>query len=185
MWLFLIPTLIVLAIVGYAVIATTTVQNGTLYVRAQSSDRYYPTQRLDFPVDVAGKTVTSPANVSLPQGLYTVTFPAQTWYTSPFSETATVRSGQFSYAVGVYNPIVEVISVGSGSFNRTTLIALHNVTPVVWLNPSGNYQVIFSNVTGRVIIPPLGNYTYIFQSSGTFVFSFPLARTPTLVVRAV
>jgi hypothetical protein len=181
--LFLIPTIIVLAIVAYAIISAETFQDGTLYVGAQSSNRYYATQQLNVRVDVAGQVVTTPGNVSLAQGSYAVSFPTQPWYVTPPAKTVTVRAGQYSYAVGVYTPIVEVVSLAGGSFNSTSIGALHGVTPVVWVNPSSSYQVITSDLTGRVIIPPMQNYTYVFQQPGTFVFSFVPGPAPTLVVK--
>jgi hypothetical protein len=125
---------------------------------------------------------TTPMTLSLSQGSYTVTFSALAWYTTPPPKYVTVLSGKDSYAVGVYDPIVEYVSVGGGQFNRTSLAVEHGVTPVVWVNPSSEDQIIFSQLTGRVEVPPMQNFTYVFQQKGTFTFSFPLNSSPSLEI---
>ena len=169
---FLIPILLVVALVAYAVIETTSLQNGTLVVRAQTSAKYYPAQTLDVPVSVSGRSGTTPYTLSLTEGTYTVNFPAQRWLVSPSSRTVNVTGGGTSYVVGTFSPIPVFVSVDQDQFNTTSIEVMHEITPVIWVNPSSNYQVISSNLTGSLLIPPLQNYTYVFSSHGTFEFSF-------------
>ena len=180
--LFFIPIALVLAIVVYAVLDTTVFQNGTLVVRAQTSARYYPIEYLNTSVTVSGRSGITPYTLSLPPGTYTVNFPSEDWFTSPPSRSVTVTPGETSFVVGVYNPVPEIVAVNSGGFSVSKVTVLHRVTPLVWVNPSSDYQVISSNLTGRIFIPPLQNYTYVFQSKGAFGFSLVGSQSQGLVV---
>ena len=183
--LFLIPLVLVVALVAYAIIDTTSFQNGTLIVEAQTSARYYPAQALHFPVSVSGVAGTTPYTVTLTAGTYTVNFPSEHWFVSPDSRTVSLPAGVTSYVVGTYDPIQVIVSVDQGHFNTSSIQVLHGITPVVWVNPSSNYEVISSDLTGRLSVLPLQNYTYIFSSQGIFTFSFAGTASPSLVVTAV
>ena len=183
--LFAIPIVLVIAVVAYAVIGTASFANGTLIVRAQTSDRFYPAEYLNVTVIAAGKSGTTPFTLSLPQGTYTVTFPSQRWFTSPPSRTVNVTSGGNSFVVGVYGPIPVPVSVSQSKFNTTKISVLHRVTPVVWINPTSAYDVISSNLTGRIIIAPMQNYTYVFQEPGSFSFTVVGSTSPALQVESV
>jgi len=181
---FLVPLVVVIALVIYGIYVATASQTGTLIVEAQSSGRYYSVRSLSVSVTVGTSAGTTPITLSLTQGSYTVTFSSLQWYVAPPPRSVTVLSGKDAYAVGVYEPIVEHVSVGGGQYNRTTLSVEHAVTPVVWVNPSNQDEVISSQLTGRVEIPPMQNFTYVFQQKGVYTFSIPLTNSPGLVVTA-
>jgi len=183
--LFLIPILLVVALVAYAVIDTTSFQDGTLIVRAQTSARYYQTEYLNLSVSVAGRSGITPFTLSLPQGEYTVSFSSDHWFTTPPPRNVNVTSRESSFAVGVYNPIPVVVTVNSSKFNATSVAVLHQATPMIWLNPSSEYEVISSNLTGRIIIGPMQNATYIFKETGAYAFSFVGGTSAELLVNAV
>lgn len=183
--LFFIPVLLVLALVAYAIIDTSGLRNGTLVVKAQTSTRYYPAEYLNVSVSVAGRSGITPFTLSLPQGTYIVSFPAQRWFSSPPSRTVNVTGGGTSYVVGVYDPIPVLVSVSQSGFNVTSVTVLHKATPLTWVNPSPSYEVLTSSLTGRIIVAPLQNYTYVFQSIGTFAFSIFGASSPELIVTSV
>ena len=180
--LFLLPVLLLVALIAYQVFATSTFQTGTLIVEAQSSTKYYSATALSVRVTVGSQAGSTPLTLALTQGVYNVTFSEQKWYITPPEKSVSVSAGKSAYAIGIYNPIVEFVSVSQGQFNTTQLSTKHGVTPVVWVNHSSVYETIDSQVTGRVIIPPLQNFTFVFQTAGTFLFSLPLVSAPSLVV---
>jgi hypothetical protein len=180
--LFAIPIILLVALVAYQIIVGTGTQTGTLIVEAQSSDKYYSAIALRVPFTVGAQAGSTPMTLTLAQGSYNVSFSGVKWFVTPASKSVTVMAGKDTYAIGVYDPVVEVVSVSPDQFNTTRLSALHGVTPVVWVNHSGQDVVIDSGPTGRVIIAPSQNYTYIFQSAGSFEFSLPLTSAPDLVV---
>jgi hypothetical protein len=182
---FLIPVIIVVGLAAYAVYDATLSQDGTLIVRAQTSTNYYPAEYLDVTVSVAGRSGTTPFTISLPQGTYTVTFPSQRWFTSPASRTVNVTARGDSFVVGVYGPIPMTVSVNQTKFNTTAIAVLHKVTPVIWVNPTNDYDVISSTLTGRIIIAPMQNYTYVFQESGSYSFSIVGSASSALQVVSV
>jgi len=184
-FLFLIPIILVVALVAYAIIDTTTFQNGTLIVEAQTSSRYYPALTLHFPVSVSGRVGTTPYTVTLSPGTYTVNFQSEHWFTAPQSRTVSLPGGRTSYVIGTYDPIPVIVSVDQDAFNTTSIEVMHGITPVVWVNPSSVYEVIASNLTGRLFVPPLQNYSYVFSGSGKFTFAFVGSSSPDLVVTAV
>jgi hypothetical protein len=183
--LFVIPVVLVVALAAYAVFNATLSQDGVLIVRAQTSSNYYPAEYLNVAVSVAGKSGTTPFNITLPQGTYTVTFPSQRWFTPPASRTINVTARGDSFVVGVYDPIPVTISVNETKFNTTAISVLHKVTPVIWVNPTPQYDVISSTLTGRIIIAPMQNYTYVFQESGSYSFSIIGSASPSLQVVSV
>jgi hypothetical protein len=183
--LFLIPIILVVALVAYAIIDTIAFQNGTLIVEAQTSAKYYPAQALYLPVSVSGRAGTTPYTLSLPAGTYTVNFQSEHWFVSPPSRTVNLPGGRTSYIVGTYDPIPVIVSVDQSHFNTTSIEVMHGITPVVWVNPSSNYEVISSSLTGRLFVAPLQNFTYVFSSQGKFAFSFAGNTSPDLVVTVV
>ncbi len=182
MLLFLIPIILIAAVVSYAIIEAGGSQNGKLIVEAQSSSRYYSPRSLNVDARVNGLTGTTPFNLTLAQGTYTVTFLGQRWYNAPPAKTVNVTAGKSSFVVGTYSPIVDFVSVAGGEFNASATAAMHGVTPVVWVNPTTEYVVIQSTPTGTVAIPPMGNYTFVFQHAGTYGISLPLTSSPNQVV---
>ena len=183
--IFLIPILLVVALVAFAVVDTTSFQSGTLIVRAQTSSRYYQVEYLNISVSVSGKSGVTPFTISLHQGTYTVSFASERFFQTPQSRTVNVTARQTSFAVGVYDPIPVVVSVNQDKFNTTGIEVLHQATPVIWVNPSAVYEVISSNLTGRLVIAPMQNITYVFQNTGTYPFSVIGASSPELLVTAV
>jgi hypothetical protein len=182
---FLIPVVLVVALAAYAIFDATLSQDGTLIVTAQTSAKYYPVEYLNVAVSLAGKSGTTPFNITLPQGTYTVTFPSQRWFTSPLSRTVNVTARGDSFVVGVYDPIPVTVSVSQTKFNTTAISVLHKVTPLIWVNPTNGYEVISSTLTGRIIIAPMQNYTYVFQESGSYSFSIVGSASPALQVVSV
>ena len=183
--LFLIPIILVVAVIAYAVIGTSTFRNGTLTVEGQTSSTYYQSIPLNVSVNVAGAKGVTPFTISLPPGTYVVTYSSAHWFTSPPQRIVNVTGGTHSYAVGTYSPILVHVSINQDKFNATSIEAMHGVTPVVWNNLSTNYEVITSTLTGRIVIPPLANYTYIFQHAGTYYFSFPLTPGSNIEIKVV
>jgi hypothetical protein len=183
--LFLIPILLVVALVAYALVGTSTFRNGTLTVEAQTSSTYYQSRPLNESVSISGMKGITPFTVSLAQGTYVVTFASASWFSSPPQRVVNVTGGTHSFVVGTYSPIPVHVSVSSNRFNATRIQAMHAVTPVVWENLVNDYTVITSTLTGEVIIPPLQNYTYVFQRTGTFYFSFPSDPTSNIAVEVV
>jgi len=183
--LFFIPIILVVALIAYAIIDTSSFRNGTLVVNAQTSSRYYKAEYLNVSVSAAGRSGITPFTLSVPQGIYTVSFPSEHWFVSPPSRTVNVTGGGTSYVVGVYNPIPVIVSLDEGKFNVTTVTVLHEVTPLTLVNPSLNYEVVDSNATGRIIVAPLQNYTYVFQTTGAFEFSIFGTSSPELTVASV
>jgi hypothetical protein len=174
--LFLIPLFVVALAVTYQEIAANLYQTGTLVVRAQSSDRYYHSVGLNVSASVGARSGITPFNLSLTQGTYTVSYEASQWYHSPQPRSVGVIGGKTSYAIGVYDPIVEAVAISQDRFNTTQLTVMHGATPVVWLNQMGGYAVIESGPTGRVIIPPSQNFTFVFPAAGSFAVSMPVVQ---------
>lgn len=181
--LFVLPIALLVALVAYQIlVGATGTPSGTLIVEAQSSSRYYPAIALRVAVTVGSTTGYTPLTLTLTQGTYNVTYSDVKWFVTPPLKSITVSSGKSAYAVGVYNPIVEAVSVTPDQFSTTQVNALHGVTPVVWVNHSSDDVVMDSTPTGRIIIAPSQNYTYVFQSAGSFEFSLPLSSAPGMVV---
>jgi hypothetical protein len=181
--LFLVPLIIIGTIIAYQLVQGTYSQTGTLIVRAQSSARYYRSVGLNVSATVGVASGVTPFELELTQGTYKVKFSEQKWYHTPSERLVNVPRGVTSYVVGVYDPIVETVSVSHNMFNSTELIAMHGVTPVVWVNGMSDFVVISSDLTGRVSIAPSQNFTYIFQKAGVFTFSLPLTSAQELSVK--
>jgi hypothetical protein len=181
--LFLVPLVIIGTVVAYQLVQGTYSQKGTLIVRAQSSARYYRSVGLNVSATVGSGSGVTPFELELTQGAYKVIFSMQKGYHTPPERLVNLPSGKTSYVVGVYDPIVETVSVNHSQFNSTELFAMHGVTPVVWVNEMSDTVVIYSDLTGRVSIAPSQNFTYIFQRAGVFAFSLPQASAQKLSVK--
>ena len=183
--LFLIPILVIMAFVAYAIIDGAPSYDGTLVISAQTSTRYYPAEYLNVSVGVSGQSGTTPFTLTLAQGTYTVSFTVARGFFTPADRSVNVTAGVTSYAVGVYDPIPVLVSVGQDKFNTTGVTVLHGITPLVWTNPTSQYEVVTSSLTGQILIPPMQNSTYVFQSQGTYSFTLVGTRSPQLVVTSV
>ena len=167
---FFVPVVVIALVVVVGIIYSATTQTGTLIVVAYSSGRYSPQVALHPKVEVGAQTSTAPFNLTLPDGTYSVTYEPISWYTTPNSRTVTIVGGRTAYAVGVYSPVVRVISIGSNGFNSTSVTALHGVTPVVWVNDNSTFAVVDISSVGRIILEPSQNYTMIFPSAGAYLY---------------
>lgn len=187
--LFFVPMLIIIGLVVYAFIQVTA--PGTLVVNALGHDSYVngssqgsPIQASFTVVDSSGKTVhsgTTEATFSLSSGTYTVTYGSQEWYTTPSDVTIAVPNGMKVYSVGVYQVIPTAVSISQSGFNSTQVSALEAVTPVIWINNSGQL-VILSVQSAKVPLEPGQNYTRIFQNAGSVAFSEGSVPSGTLQV---
>ncbi len=180
--LFLVPIIFVSAVVLYAALGGAGASNGTLVVEAQSVSKYSSTRSLSVSVTVGGHAGVTPFNLTLTQATYIVTFPAIRWYDEPVPREVNVSGGKTSFVVGQYHPTIDVVSVTQGQFNVTGIVALHGVTPVVWVNPTTEYVTLTGSVTGTMIIPPMQNLTHVFQSAGTYGISIVGSSSPNLIV---
>jgi plastocyanin len=168
---FFIPTVIILGIVAFGVFSYISTRSGTLEVEAMSSARYEPSVQLHPLVTVNGMSTKSPFNVTLPEGEYTVVFGNMSWYTTPASRSVVVSGGETQFAVGVYDPVVRVISMSSVGFNSTSVTAEHGLTPVIWVNVGENAFTLNIQGLARISLNPGENYTTIFSTQGTFSYS--------------
>ena len=180
--LFFIPIVLVIAVVVYSVISATASVNGTLEINAQSSGRYFSSSKLNVSASVGTSSGITPFSLELPQGVYTVVFSGLKWYETPPPREVTVSRGVTSFAVAIYDPILQVVSVQGNQFNSTKLVAEHGVTPVIWVNHMGDYAVMTSTLTGNILIPPSQNFTYIFKEAGTYEFSLPISGSNVLTI---
>lgn len=168
--IFFIPVVVVLALVVFAVVEAVFLNNGTLEVTAMSSGPYSSPVPLEAPASVNGVSMTTPFNLSLGQGSYTVTFGSLRWYNTPKPVSVTVPRGTIAYALGSYTPTVRHVALSGTTFNGTSTTALHGVTPVVWINTTGNDEVLESAQFSTRDILPGQSYAMVFPTSGTFTF---------------
>lgn len=183
--LFLIPILLLSAFFAYTIIRSANSYTGTLVIRAQTSSRYYPAEYLNVSAGVSGQTGITPFRLTLAQGTYIVSFSGERGFVTPPQRTVNVTSGVTAYAIGVYDPIPVLVSVGQDRFNTTSVTVLPGITPLVWTNPTSKSEVITSDLTGQILIPPMQNSSYVFQSQGKFSFSLVGTQSPPLVVTSV
>lgn len=169
---FFIPFLVILIAVVYAFGTNLPKGPGQVVVTAETSHRYYPSRALRVVATVGGTTGTTPFNVSLSEGTYTVDFPSVPWFITPAPEAVTVLLGVNVYAIGTYEPVIKTIGVTQSAFNATSVTALHATTPVVWVNISDSYVVLNIAPVGRVVINTGQNFTYVFPQAGAFNFGF-------------
>ncbi|MDG7013435.1 MAG: hypothetical protein JRN11_03040 [Nitrososphaerota archaeon] len=154
---------------------------GTLVVRAQGTQQL-PGEYLAVRATVAGSSHTTPFNLTLRQGTYTVSYAPLEWYRTPSPVSVTVIGGKTAYAVGSYVPTPVGVSIGPGGPNVTSARAEHGVTPVVWFNRS-TATVQISSTLFSVPIPPGANYTHTFSTPGTVLVKiFPYGGSVNVVV---
>ncbi len=152
--LFLVPAIIIIVLVVYAFVQLNT--PGTLRVRAEDEDQ----APLKVPFTVNGNSLNTPANLSLAQGSYVVSFDTIPWYYPPTARNVVVAPGQVSYAVGSYIPETKFVQVTASGFNVTTVSALHGVTPITWINPSSSMVTFSGGPLQQISIQPGQTYTY-------------------------
>jgi len=162
---FLIPFVVIGAIVAFILLSTSASGPGTLVVRAGYGGTF-----ITAGFKVNGATYTTPANVTLPAGYYTVDFAPVSWYRAPSPQNVTVPEKTDVFAFGAYTPVSRFIGISNSAFNSTTISALHGVTPVVWVNREGVPVTILSSVFLDKTINPGQSFTYVFQSAGTYGF---------------
>jgi plastocyanin len=168
---FFIPVVVVIAIVALGLISTISNQSGILVVDAYTSGRYAPASPVHALANVASATETTPFNLSLSQGEYTVVFGPVKWYVTPTQRSVVVSGGKTQFAVGVYSPVIREVTIGSEGFNSTSVTAKLGTTPVVWVNTTSNPVVLEVMTSVRANLSPGQNYTRVFQSTGTYTFS--------------
>jgi len=176
---FFIPFVVVGVIVAFILLSGSSSGPGTLVVRAGYGGTF-----IAAGFTVNGATFTTPANVTLPAGDYTVDFAPLSWYATPSPQSVTVPERTAIYAFGTYTPISRFVGISSSAFNSTTISALHGVTPVVWVNRENVPVTILSSVFSEETIDPGQSFSYVFQSAGTYGFQiFGGASTLTVNVQ--
>ncbi|HEV2138949.1 MAG TPA: hypothetical protein VGR53_08905 [Nitrososphaerales archaeon] len=181
-FLFALPIVLIGFVVAYQLISATYFNSGTLIVETQSSGRYYPAMTLSVSVSVDTSGGTTPLTLSLTQGTHTVVFPSVQWYSTPQQRTVSVLAGKSTYALGVYEPVLKVISIEGGQFNATTISIKHGVTPFVLINKMTSFASVQGAPIGTIIIQSAKNYTYVFQNSGTYTLTLFGTSAPNLTV---
>jgi len=167
---FFTPLMVILVIVMLTLLSgfSTT---GVLSVSAETSDRYYSAYPLFPSVTAASTTQRAPFNLTLAGGTYSVSFGSLPGFLTPPPRGVTVLPGKTAFAVGVYSPILKVVGVTSTGFNSTGVSAIHDVTPVVWVNGLSSYAVLEIDTVGSVVVPPSANYTHVFSHAGTYSYN--------------
>ena len=146
-------------------------QSGTLAVEAVSSGRYYSPVQLAVTARVGQTSQTTPFNLTLSQGEYTVTYGNLSWYITPPPRSVDLIGGKLAYALGTYVPVVVAISLTQNGFNTTSVTTKHGVTPVVWVNIGNTPEILLLGSVGRISLDPSQNYTHVFASQGTYDYS--------------
>jgi len=160
---FLFPLLLLTIAIAYGYLTSN--QPATLVLTARASGREISTI-----VSVNGRYYSTPTNLSLPQGLYSVTFADLQWYQTPAERSVTLFAGRTAYALGEYLPAPRVVTITSKGFDTTTITALHGVTPVTWTNRGNGTLILDGDSFNRAFLLPLQNFTYVYPASGTFMF---------------
>ncbi len=162
---FVLPVMVVAGLFMVGLFVTAGTSTGVLVVEARSvyGSKSIP---LTATATVGGTTLTTPFNLTLVPGLYTVAYSQLPWLHTADSRTIQVVGGRTVYAVGVYSPIVDVIGVTDAGFNATSVRAEHVITPVIWVNTGTNAVVLQSSLFS-VTLNPGGNYTRFFTTGGT------------------
>ena len=170
--IFFIPVAAVILLVLFGLVSYVADESGTLVVEAVSSTRYSAAKlELRVPFSVGTTAGATPYNLSLPIGSYTVTYGAVQWFYTPAPRTVSVAGGKTVYAIAVYDPVQEGVTITQNGFNDTRVGALHAVTPVVWINHTNATVVLVLGSIGNIPIAPSLNYTHVFGSKGTYAFS--------------
>jgi len=183
--LFFIPIVIIGGVIIYGFVQIEFFSSGTLAVSALSYGKYSPQAPLHVKATVNGVTTTTPFNMTLRQGPYTVTFASLQWYKPALPLTRQVRSGGTTFAIGVYVPALAPIAVSPTSFNATSVQVEHGVTPVAWMNTSDQNVLIQGGEPLQILIPPHMNFTEVFQQPGTYVYAISGSQGQTLQIVVV
>jgi len=160
--LFVVPAIVIIVLGVYAFIHLNS--PGTLMVRAEDENL----APLSVPFTVNGNSYTTPANVSLSQGSYVVSFGTIPWYYPPAIREVTITPGYQAFAVGSYQPETKFVRVTASGFNETTVVALHGVTPVTWTNPSSSLVTFSGGPFQQVRLQSGQSYTYTFTTAESF-----------------
>jgi hypothetical protein len=167
---FLLPVLVMVGAVSYLALQTYFFSTGTLEVQAIASVQGSGPSPMNVTAKVSGVTGTTPFQRALPQGTYTVTFQSVKWFKTPDPISVSVFSGKTAFATGTYSPISVHVGLGQDGLNSTTVDALHGVTPVVWVNTSG--QSVVLRVDGNAYdLFAGGTTTHVFTSAGTYAYT--------------
>ncbi|MDG7008014.1 MAG: hypothetical protein JRN06_07195 [Nitrososphaerota archaeon] len=168
--IFWLPIAVVIGLVVVGLLAYSPVRSGTLVVQAVSSSRYAPPVQLQVSATVGSVTKSTPFNLTLGLGQFTVVYSAVSWYYTPPPKVVTVSGGKTTFSIGTYDPILRAVSITGQGFNSTAVSALHGVTPVVWTNEESTFEVLEITSFGHYILQPGQNHTQIFPSRGNFSF---------------
>ncbi|MDG6901555.1 MAG: hypothetical protein JRM80_06295 [Nitrososphaerota archaeon] len=168
--IFFVPVVAVLALMVIGLMSIASITTGTLVLETMSSGRYSPSIQLHATVTVGSTVRTSPFNLTLSQGSYTVVYGALAWYVTPVPRSLFLPNGKTEYAVGTYSPILRGIAITPNGLNSTDITAEHGVTPVVWVNERSAVTVLVVSGVGRIPLNPYQNYTMVFPSQGSFFF---------------
>lgn len=168
--LFWVPVALIVLIVLVALLEATG-SNGTLVVGAETSSRYYPARGLAASAAVQGVTQTTPFNLTLAPGQYTVQFSPVAGFVTPSAHQVTVTRGRTSYVTAVYQPVVQYVGDPGGLFNTSSVQAIHDVTPVTWVNNRSSYFVILIQPLGRIVLDPYQNFTHVFTKPGDYAYA--------------
>jgi hypothetical protein len=172
--IFIAPIIIIVGFVVYGYFQATA--PGTLVVHAIAQDKYEPlpnsSTMLQVNVEVGQAIVTTPTSLSEPPGTYDVTYGPLQWYTTPASTTVTIANRLTVYASGAYEVVPRFIKVtAAGGFNDTFITAEHQVTPVIWINPSDTFVAFTIAGLGSETIQAGQNVTIVFQNPGNFDYT--------------
>jgi plastocyanin len=163
--LFALPLLLLTAIIAYGYYAS--IQPGTLVISARDA---HSLKGLSVPVVVNGVLETTPSNLSLPQGVYTVTFITVQWYQTPGPRSISLSAGRTAYALGEYKPDPAVVQITPSGFDITSLSAKGGLTPITWVNRSGATVLLDGDLFNRAFILPNQNFTYTYTAAGSYTF---------------
>lgn len=168
-FIFVVPVVAVIAIAVAGVLSYTSTSSGMLVVEAQAVQGG-TTVSLSVSATISGTARTTPFNLTLTPGTYQVEYGSVKWYATPPAKYVTVTGGRVAFAVGSYVPVPVEISITQSGPNTTSAIVEHNVTPVVWVNRTGQTIQLESSLFSREI-PAGGNYTSTFKNPGTVTFT--------------
>jgi len=165
-YLFFVPLAILTTVIVYGYYASS--QPGTLLVGARDASSQ---KDLSVPASVNGMLLTTPSMLSLPQGIYTVTFGQLQWYQTPSPRTVSLSAGRTAYAQAEYVPSLEIIRISGQGFDVTSVTAKGGLSPVVWVNTLDQFVVLTGDQFDRAVINPNQNFTYVYQSAGHYRYS--------------
>jgi hypothetical protein len=178
---FFIPIAAAALFVLYLYLTSTASASGTLNVRAGTGTN---NSTLTAQFTVNGVTGTTPENLTLGQGAYTITFSPLSFFETPTPYTVTIIPGSTTYAYGHYTPKGAFIAIRSTGFNVTQASVLHGVTPITWVNQSGQTETLASPLfPSSVQLLPGRTFTYVIRSAGTYSFAL-LGLSASLTVNA-